>query len=159
LSLTRSFNPRPCARGDKLRSRQLRPHKRFNPRPCARGDQVQNYLIASIHDVSIHAPARGATACRWKSCFPGTCFNPRPCARGDPRCKTVQRIQLEFQSTPLREGRPRYVAQHPETFFVSIHAPARGATMPDRPYIAGQRVSIHAPARGATSSLCVRRRF
>ena len=34
---------------------------------------------------------------------------------------------------------------------VSIHAPARGATLPEESANAGVSVSIHAPARGATA--------
>ena len=41
---------------------------------------------------------------------------------------------------------------------VSIHAPARGATPVRRDHPAGQGVSIHAPARGATCSWAARRR-
>ena len=35
--------------------------KSFNPRPCARGDVVDGLNILSGNNVSIHAPARGAT--------------------------------------------------------------------------------------------------
>ena len=104
LLLTKSFNPRPCARGDVqsdivfyacfwfqstplregrptctpglfrlvlFQSTPLREGRRtapftsslktcFNPRPCARGDECEK---AADHatEVSIHAPARGAT--------------------------------------------------------------------------------------------------
>jgi len=57
-----------------------------------------------------------------------------------------------FQSTPLHEGRHQRDEQdrHPG-HAVSIHAPARGATL-SRPGKRGpgDPVSIHAPARGAT---------
>jgi len=60
-----------------------RPGACFNPRPCARGDE-KSADAYGFGEVSIHAPARGATG----SSFPGISrpmlrFNPRPCARGD----------------------------------------------------------------------------
>ena len=67
--------------------------------------------------VSIHAPARGATWAFHPCSTPGISFNPRPCTRGDSLCSECGLLTK-----------------------VSIHAPARGAT-----------VSIHAPARGATT--------
>ncbi len=60
--VTWSFNPRPCARGDCLDRVYLVSQACFNPRPCARGDQCHPG-DGNVHDlVSIHAPARGATA-------------------------------------------------------------------------------------------------
>jgi len=59
-------------------------------------------------------------------------FNPRPCARGDHRHKHYN----------TKNG-------------VSIHAPARGATITMGRYDHGEQVSIHAPARGATSTVCM----
>jgi len=76
------FNPRPCARGDGHRFRYPRGIFSFNPRPCARGDFFL-LLFELVFDVSIHAPARGATDC-------AGAITPRN----------------RFQSTPLREGRP-----------------------------------------------------
>ena len=58
------------------------------------------------------------------------CFNPRSCARSDERNKAIRREE-----------------------HVSIHAPARGATVAMQSIIPLNLVSIHAPARGATS-LC-----
>ena len=78
------FNPRPRTRGDAKRSDRSRFFASFNPRPRTRGDyhrlaarfalngfkpsprtrgdlqRLQNNKILTI--VSIHAPARGATA-------------------------------------------------------------------------------------------------
>ena len=58
-----------------------------------------------------------------------SCFNPRPCARGDSR-SAEPAADLQFQSTPLREGRPRCKTGLCRRDRVSIHAPARGATDP-----------------------------
>ena len=59
------FDPRPCERGDCSTLRQAMCARCFDPRPCERGDQQ---IVARVNDVqlnvSIHAPARGATASR-----------------------------------------------------------------------------------------------
>ena len=56
----------------------------------------------------------------------------------------------EFQSTlPRRERRVVDVCRdHADE--ISIHAPAKGATLPATPVRASFRISIHAPAKGAT---------
>ena len=127
---------------------QLSRGRGFNPRAREGRDarQLANQIFA---DVSIHAPARGATLQR------------------------LQRLSLpEFQSTRPRGARPTRRADSPEVFGVSIHAPARGATLSSNPQnlcgvcfnpraregrdnhvcplLPVVTVSIHAPARGAT---------
>src|SRR5690606_9027416 len=76
----------------------------FNPRPCARGDECRRRRQLSSR-LSIHAPARGATdmTARWTRAAPP--FNPRPCARGDLALGAQAVDDVLFQSTPLREGR------------------------------------------------------
>ncbi len=61
--------------------------------------------INLLIEVSIHAPARGATtpANAPKEVLPG--FNSRPCERGDRGSRGGNRKRLVFQFTPLREGR------------------------------------------------------
>ena len=77
------------------------------------------------------------------------CFNPRPCARGDA-VGSHQPVRIrQFQSTPLREGRPGDKDPF-QISDVSIHAPARGATGFQAEAWRNNQVSIHAPARGAT---------
>ena len=122
-------------------------------------------------NVSIHAPARGATkSFHGRLLFllfqstpprggrrdyiavfvPWFCFNPRPRAGGDLGLSDVRKLYDEFQSTPPRGGR-LWLHRIPwMTFFVSIHAPARGATTGSNFTLEDCNVSIHAPARGAT---------
>ena len=49
-----------------------------------------------------------------------------------------------------RKGRDIHLMRSVISLVVSIHAPARGATLPCRQHLQTSRVSIHAPARGAT---------
>ena len=120
------FNPRPCARGDdgvgaacaglhRFQSTPLREGRpprprpgtpgprRFNPRPCARGDAV-DLLVRHRREVSIHAPARGATPAASPSPQRALVSIHAP-ARGATTRNFWTQIQDEFQSTPLREGR------------------------------------------------------
>ena len=80
------------------------PTRCFNPRPRAGGDPKAASDLSSARNVSIHAPARGATCAFWASI----------CA------------SAVFQSTPPRGG--RRCLRRPLENAVSIHAPARGAT-------------------------------
>jgi len=83
-------------------------------------------------DVSIHAPAWGATLC--------------------PEC--YRKAQMEFQSTRPRGARLGDATLYLGDCLVSIHAPAWGATIADDYNQQQARVSIHAPAWGATDNRC-----
>ena len=80
-------------------------------------------------DVSIHAPARGATFHPVFSCFTTTGFNPR-----------------------AREGRDRHAFWFDAGGVVSIHAPARGATSIYRRRTTSPESFNPRAARGATRS-------
>ena len=98
----RSFNPRPCARGDctpVFGGRLMR----FNPRPCARGDVISVVSLECIRSFNPRPCARGDSSAR-KLSLTSTSFNPRPCARGDDYFTSCLPWP-QFQSTPLREGR------------------------------------------------------
>jgi len=56
----------------------------------------------------------------------------------------------QFQSTHPRGVRPDTASNHKVNGIVSIHAPARGATLTLAVFTKLFDVSIHAPARGAT---------
>ena len=79
------------------------------------------------------------------------CFNSRAREGRDApgsRCRQEQRL---FQFTRPRGARPAAGGHSRFGLFVSIHAPARGATRMNELQIFNNEVSIHAPARGATS--------
>jgi len=81
-----------------------------------------------LNGVSIHAPARGATALGHK----------------------VTWDEATFQSTHPRGVRQFIRYRRGRDINVSIHAPARGATWGLLRGLSKEVVSIHAPARGAT---------
>ena len=57
-----------------------------------------------------------------------------------------------FQFTPLREGRQGQCLPDAPGYCISIHAPARGATVLRGKRDGRGKISIHAPARGATAA-------
>ena len=110
--------------------------------------EIQNYT-----DVSIHAPARGATRSKGGLVGIYTEFQSTPPHEGRlPEPVSAICLFYVFQSTPPHEGRLHIGGCAPPQPFVSIHAPARGATCSLLRFFPTQQVSIHAPARGATTS-------
>ena len=125
-----------------------------------------------LQRVSIHAPARGATAAKGghqptnRSFNPRAregrdhsaatasrgpqCFNPRAREGRDPSTSQRSPPSDSFQSTRPRGARLVFGRVGHDPVEVSIHAPARGATLHLRANLTANRVSIHAPARGAT---------
>jgi len=61
--VSRYFNPRPHAGGDKDGRRQPSQRLHFNPRPHAGGDNAGGTIAIGDYVISIHAPTRGATFC------------------------------------------------------------------------------------------------
>ena len=145
-----SFDPHAPARGATVElSRRALHDDRFDRRSRTGSDGGVRWRRRTIPAVSIHAPARGATAARWVDLLP-------------------RRVSIH---APARGATRRgHDGDHAET--VSIHAPARGATFAARTEMAvtavfrstlphGERQKcricaagwnrfIHAPARGAT---------
>ena len=102
--------------------------------------------------ISIHAPPRGATIPNCATRTFAEYFNSRPSARGDFALGTFFPRAIQFQFTPLREGRLRVRRTADSSDAISIHAPPRGATLRFAPRIIQALISIHAPPRGATSA-------
>ena len=99
----------------------------FNPRTRV-GCDLYFYFYYHCTQVSIHAPAWGATARRAQI-----------------------NAEMQFQSTHPR-GVRRMIRQDAQySSEVSIHAPAWGATISMLTFCIMGAVSIHAPAWGATS--------
>ena len=116
------------------------------------GRDSNNRLFASEKNVSIHAPAWGATIDKNPVC--GKCggFNPR--ARMGRDQIFVEELLYERGFNPrARMGRDKKLGRIETIKLVSIHAPAWGATCIFHLCQAITVVSIHAPAWGATYSL------
>ena len=125
------FNPRPREGGDANGPLGPRTSRRFQSTPPRRGRPTQ--LLTR------HTQAG---------------FNPRPREGGDPGVGLMFWRMTVFQSTPPRRGRRLSFPVHTVLVDVSIHAPAKGATVSDQgtSQTTGY-VSIHAPAKGATRTL------
>ena len=93
-----------------------------------RRERLVSYLESdTYHNISIHAPAKGAT------------------------CMTVTRWELQSHFNPRsREGSDILPDKYKWILDISIHAPAKGATKKLRVSHRGFCISIHAPAKGAT---------
>ena len=100
------FNPRPRERGDSIRAFDYADAIRFQSTPPREGrqDTINERILSE--DVSIHAPARGATEVK-HGVLDGLPVSIHAPARG---ATGIERTNM------------------PETN-VSIHAPARGATL------------------------------
>ena len=119
----------------------------FNSR-AREGRDSQPSSKSAARRVSIHAPARGATEqVKWLvATIPFQFTRPR-----GARPYGIQRkIQQTRFNSRAREGRDVLCRADADGFGVSIHAPARGATIDTIAVRHITFVSIHAPARGAT---------
>ena len=105
------FNSRPSARGDITSQGAYPSVSNFNSRPSARGDK-SSYLELGIHQISIHAPPRGATLRK-------------------SQCERFQPISIH---APPRGATPP-TAEILSRTSISIHAPPRGATAKDMQFL------------------------
>ena len=81
-------------------------------------------------------------------------FNPRAREGRDIRRGRIDGLSCSCFNPRAREGRDtRADPRDARAIYVSIHAPARGATGYDAPSAKLMAVSIHAPARGATPKM------
>ena len=103
-------------------------HQYFNPRSHERSD-YNRHAVDSFQQISIRAPARGAT------------LPPFPHSR--PYVISIR--------APARGATNVGICKH-LTGVISIRAPARGATLLPGQYNQQYCISIRAPARGATVS-------
>ncbi len=125
------------------------PSMRFNSR-AREGRDGFECIVCRLCYVSIHAPARGATLSWSFSSAADFCFNSRAREGRYQGDWAVCSQRFGFNSR-AREGRDSAVSCNQlRPFYVSIHAPARGATMVAQGKGARRDVSIHAPAKGAT---------
>ena len=145
----------------------------FNPRSREGSDQNLRWKISAATEISIHAPARGATYPSPLSKMVYNHFNPRSREGSDYDPLMVLTAVTNFNPRS-REGSD-ICSTHcqQDSYIISIHAPARGATAAiattarqntnfnprsregsdvtgNPELVEFTEISIHAPARGAT---------
>ena len=100
-------------------------------------------------DVSIHAPAKGATIDHRRACAQVRGFNPRPREGGDQSVIAMARCIRCFNPRPREGGDAGQVALRRirECF---NPRPREGGDISRLRRRSPARVSIHAPAKGAT---------
>ena len=100
--------------------------------------------------ISIHAPAKGATDARLNIYLNYINFNPRSREGSDHIHHNSDLAYLLFQSTLPRRERRNKASLTKYKICISIHAPAKGATVLELVKNNVKEISIHAPAKGAT---------
>ena len=116
-----------------------------------RGERLgQPICIIDSILISIHAPARGATYSLLLSMLQNIDFNPRSREGSDINNTNQELDPKGFQSTLPRGERLKQDILYEWHSRISIHAPARGATLTSVQKDNLVLISIHAPARGAT---------
>ena len=111
-----------------LRNRICRRHWRFNPRARVGRDSHGAGLLQLVARVSIHAPAWGATRLTRTAYASLNRFNPRARVGRDAGIVMDPFRVMEFQSTRPRGARRAARFRRSAAWWVSIHAPAWGAT-------------------------------
>ena len=81
-----------------------------------------------VDEISILAPARGATGSTYKGYFTASAISILAPARGATRVPYKHKMWILFQFSPLREGRRLIEGRKTTLDPISILAPARGAT-------------------------------
>ena len=168
----RSFNPRAREGRDIFSQYQcLLNLYSFNPRAREGRDTADCFSDGMLIEVSIHAPARGATTDFLRQRHVGGVSIHAPARGATSEPREPQTRDCVSIHAPAR-GATEFPVTATKEYIVSIHAPARGATklglpinptsspfQSTRPRGARPRaaccncrkcVSIHAPARGAT---------
>ena len=126
----------------------------FNPRARV-GRDIAASVVTIVSFISIHAPAWGATFVETQSAHQASDFNPRARVGRDFLQRSKMCLACSFQSTRPRGARQEGFAYGGGDGFISIHAPAWGATQLLRLFVAVLKISIHAPAWGATNIPCI----
>ena len=166
------FNPRSREGSDQRREPVPYYGRDFNPRSREGSDAALFSPTFSPINISIHAPAKGATAIALSAASGVSDFNPRSREGSDEFGLFMSRQEYNFNPRS-REGSDDTAARIQERPApISIHAPAKGATrevakatkrnmnfnprsregsdVPRGHLASGKRISIHAPAKGAT---------
>ena len=106
------------------------------------------YRKSNNKNISIHAPAKGATL-QERSIRHTLIFQSTLPRRERHHKSLLQFYRLNFNPRS-REGSDQYNHNHYTYRLISIHAPAKGATDTNAFFFSKVGISIHAPAKGAT---------
>ncbi len=193
------FNSRPCERGDTSNVNAYASSAIISIHAPARGATSRGYPGRQTTWTFQFTPLREGRLQQLRLAAVAPLFQFTPLREGRPFRQDSAGITGKFQFTPLREGRPGCAclmssssnfnsrpcergdgisAKRIAKELISIHAPARGATIhrheggpqsrfqftplrEGRPLLRGRRIkimaiSIHAPARGATQPQLLR---
>ena len=122
----------------------------FNPRSPRRERHREHQETRSAHQISIHAPAKGATRPMPQRTAARLFQSTLP--RRERRCRTACNSgNCRYFNPRSREGSDGGAsADVPRASSISIHAPAKGATTRRAECYAAASISIHAPVKGAT---------
>ena len=148
---------------------------KFQSTPPRRGRPAHKSNQSKWRDISIHAPAQGATFLFRRTqkrepefqstpprrgrrkprrgCSRTTNFNPRPRAGGDGNLVSIIRDNKGISIHAPAQGATSGESREDNRPAISIHAPAQGATVDESDLATLLDISIHAPAQGATSSV------
>jgi len=121
----------------------------FRSTPLREGRPERLVQLVGADPVSIHAPARGGDGGP-KDVHGLAGVSIHAPARGATRERVQRSEDLLFRSTPLREGRPAFLRPAARDRGFDPRPCARGDWHADGDIAARTTVSIHAPARGAT---------
>ena len=127
------------------------PASYFNPR-SREGSDAENITNADNNvRISIHAPAKGAT-CLLNVQIPCYLVFQSTLPRRERQwTDIIFRRMSKYFNPRSREGSDNKVLLKGAIQNISIHAPAKGATLRHRSMLDCMVISIHAPAKGATT--------
>ena len=100
----------------------------FNPR-SREGSDPERMVYRQPPEISIHAPAKGATSQFHAGPVLSTYFNPRSREGSDSHFPPPTSLRFQFQSTLPRRERQQLLCSDCLLTQISIHAPAKGATI------------------------------
>ena len=102
---------------------------------------------AALLEISIHTPAKGVTKLQVVTLPDSTDFNPHPREGGDvvDRCNCIS--QSDFNPHPREGVTSLQVFLHP-VIHISIHTPAKGVTIRQKPLHCRKRFQSTPPRRG-----------
>ncbi len=167
-----SFNPRAREGRDCGTPGERIPKDKFQSTRPRRARQVYVRVAWDGQEVSIHAPAKGATSRRNverpgyisfnpraregrdKGIVESSCYNQYVSIHAPAKGATKEKYEVnDYWCVSIHapaKGATKEKYEVNDYWCVSIHAPAKGATGANADNRYGRRVSIHAPAKGAT---------